>query len=89
MRKISRAANNAIISKKRYKNSNTKVEVENEEAKMYLFDNLIAYTENGEIFVLDMGEPIKIKDVADYLIRAYGYIPGKDIEIKITSNCLF
>ena len=40
--------------------------------------------ENGEIFVLDMGEPIKIKDVADYLIRAYGYIPNKDIEIKIT-----
>ena len=40
--------------------------------------------ENGEIFVLDMGEPIKIKNVADYLIRAYGYIPGKDIEIKIT-----
>src|SRR4030043_52967 len=42
--------------------------------------------ENGEIFVLDMGEPVKIKDLADYLIRAYGYIPGKNIEIKITGS---
>jgi len=40
--------------------------------------------ENGEIFVLDMGEPIKIKDLANDLIMAYGYLPNKDIEIKIT-----
>jgi FlaA1/EpsC-like NDP-sugar epimerase len=42
--------------------------------------------ENGEIFVLDMGEPIKIKDLANNLIMAYGYFPNKDIEIKITGS---
>jgi len=40
--------------------------------------------ENGEIFVLDMGEPIKIKDLAKDLIMAYGYVPEKDIKIEIT-----
>ena len=38
---------------------------------------------NGEIFVLDMGEPIKIKDIAYNLIRAHGYVPEKDIAVKI------
>ena len=33
-----------------------------------------------------MGEPIKIKDLANDLIMAYGYIPNKDIEIKITGS---
>lgn len=42
--------------------------------------------ENGEIFVLDMGEPVKIKDLADDLIRAYGYTPDKDIKIKIIGS---
>ncbi len=38
----------------------------------------------GEIFVLDMGEPINILDLAKNIIRIYGMEPGKDIEIKYT-----
>ncbi len=43
-----------------------------------------AYAEGGEIFVLDMGEPVKIYDLAKKIIRYKGLTPGKDIEIKIT-----
>jgi len=39
---------------------------------------------DGRIFVLDMGEPVKILDLAKRMIEAYGFIPGKDIEIKFT-----
>src|SRR3972149_948494 len=38
----------------------------------------------GEIFVLDMGEPINILDLAKNMIRIYGMEPGRDIEIKYT-----
>lgn len=38
----------------------------------------------GELYVLDMGEPVKIVDLAENLIRLSGYIPGKDIEISYT-----
>lgn len=39
--------------------------------------------ENGAIFVLDMGEPVKILDLAHMLIRYHGLEPEKDIPIKI------
>jgi len=38
----------------------------------------------GEIFVLDMGEPIKIKYLAEQMIRLAGKEPGKDISIQYT-----
>ena len=40
--------------------------------------------EDGEIFVLDMGEPVKIYDLAISLIKLSGLEPNVDIEVKIT-----
>lgn len=42
------------------------------------------YAKGGEIFVLDMGKPVKIYDLAKRIIRFKGYEPGIDIKIKIT-----
>lgn len=38
----------------------------------------------GEIFIFDMGHPIKILDLAKNMIRLAGYVPGKDIQIVFT-----
>lgn len=43
-----------------------------------------AMAKGGEVFVLDMGEPVRIYDLAKDLITLSGLIPDKDIEIKVT-----
>ena len=40
--------------------------------------------EGGEIFVFDMGEPVKIKDMAEEMIKLSGLIPYRDIDIEYT-----
>ena len=55
MRKISGDAYNAFINRKRFSSSNTNVVIEDGEAKMYLFNNMSAKTEYGEIFISSGG----------------------------------
>jgi FlaA1/EpsC-like NDP-sugar epimerase len=40
--------------------------------------------EHGEIFILDMGEPVRITNLAEEMIRLSGYTPYKDIQIEFT-----
>jgi len=43
-----------------------------------------AYAKGGEIYVFDMGEPLRVYDLAEHLIRLSGLEPGVDIEIVCT-----
>jgi FlaA1/EpsC-like NDP-sugar epimerase len=43
-----------------------------------------SYAQQGEIFVLDMGEPVRIDDLARNMIRLSGFEPDVDIEVKYT-----
>ncbi|MFC1641098.1 polysaccharide biosynthesis protein [Myxococcota bacterium] len=45
-----------------------------------------AMGKGGEIFVLDMGEPVRIAELAEELIRLSGFEPGRDIEIRFTGT---
>jgi FlaA1/EpsC-like NDP-sugar epimerase len=40
--------------------------------------------ENGRLYLLDMGEPVKIRDLAEQMIRFYGFEPDKDVKIVYT-----
>lgn len=43
-----------------------------------------AMGDGGEVFVFDMGEPVRIYDMAEKMLRLSGLVPNQDIEIKIT-----
>jgi FlaA1/EpsC-like NDP-sugar epimerase len=45
-----------------------------------------AYARGGEVFLLDMGEPIRILDMADRFLRLQGFAPDVDVTIQITGT---
>ena len=46
----------------------------------------VALSQGGEVFVLDMGEPVRITDLAQTMIRRAGLIPNQDIPIVFTGR---
>jgi FlaA1/EpsC-like NDP-sugar epimerase len=46
--------------------------------------NAAAYASGGEVFALDMGKQYRVADVAQSLIRLFGYVPERDIRIEYT-----
>jgi len=51
---------------------------------VHLVLQAFAMERGGEVFVLDMGEPVRVMDLAEDLIRLSGLEPGRDIEIQVT-----
>ncbi|MBE0449007.1 MAG: polysaccharide biosynthesis protein, partial [Actinobacteria bacterium] len=51
---------------------------------VYLVTQATAMGKGGEVFVLDMGEPVRILDLAHSIIKLSGFEPEKDIPIKFT-----
>jgi FlaA1/EpsC-like NDP-sugar epimerase len=45
-----------------------------------------ALAKSGQVLVLDMGEPVKIIELAHRLIRMAGFVPGRDIQVHITGR---
>jgi FlaA1/EpsC-like NDP-sugar epimerase len=45
-----------------------------------------ALSDGGEVFVLDMGKPVRIGDLARRMIRLAGLVPGRDIQVRITGT---
>ena len=43
-----------------------------------------AIAEGGEVFLLDMGQPVRILDLAHRFLREQGFEPNVDVEVKIT-----
>lgn len=41
-------------------------------------------TQNGAVYMLDMGKPVRIMDLAEKIIRSYGYTPNVDMEIRVS-----
>ena len=42
------------------------------------------YARGGEVFLLDMGKPVRIVDMADRFLRAHGLEPGRDVAVRVT-----
>lgn len=53
-----------------------------EAAKLVIQSTSLAL--EGEIFILDMGDPVKIRDLAENMIRLSGFEPGVDMDIEVT-----
>ena len=43
-----------------------------------------AMAEGGEVFLFDMGQPVKIAELARQMIELSGYLPDRDVQIQLT-----